>query len=179
MKKIDLLFHPIRTRIIQQLILNRGMTTKELREQLSDVPQATLYRHVKLLFEAEIIRIAETNKVTRKGEHVYEVALDKLRALKNGIGENVPEDQVQYVAVFLSTLLEQATFYLNETPPDQYQQDGFNYWYALMYLNDQEFKEVINSINSVVAKALEKKKTPERKLRGYAYMFIPRSGKES
>ena len=46
----DLLLHPVRLRIVQALV-GSPMTPLHLKEQLGDVPQATLYRHLSQLFE--------------------------------------------------------------------------------------------------------------------------------
>lgn len=173
MNKIDLIIHPVRIKIVQQLVVNGAMTTTQLREILKDIPQATLYRHVKLLYQVGIIRIAKTRKVNGKQKHVYELALEELRALQSDTDISSHEEHIQYFSTFLSVILKQATSYLTKHPPSQYQKDGFNYWYALMYLTDQEFEEVANSIDSIIKEAMTKKKTPKRKLRGYAYMYIP------
>ena len=42
----DLLAHPVRLRIILALSQNEEMTAQQLGEALTDIPQATLYRHL-------------------------------------------------------------------------------------------------------------------------------------
>ena len=48
----DLLLHPVRWRIVQAFLGDRTLTTAELHAELSDVPMASLYRHVGLLADA-------------------------------------------------------------------------------------------------------------------------------
>ncbi|MCD7102075.1 helix-turn-helix domain-containing protein [Pseudoclavibacter sp. 13-3] len=52
----DVVLHPVRLRIIQQLG-GRERTTAQLREALPDVAQATLYRHVGALIDAGIVTV--------------------------------------------------------------------------------------------------------------------------
>ena len=50
-----LLLHPVRQRIVQQLILNGALTVGQLADALTDVPRATLYRQVRMLLDAQLI----------------------------------------------------------------------------------------------------------------------------
>ena len=58
----ELILHPVRLRIIQQLS-GRQLTTTELRAALPDVSQATLYRHVAALVDADVVAIVEERRV--------------------------------------------------------------------------------------------------------------------
>ncbi|MBM9463441.1 helix-turn-helix domain-containing protein [Aeromicrobium sp. YIM 150415] len=58
----DVVLHPVRLRIVQQLG-GRTLTTAQLRAALPDVTQATLYRHVAALIEAEVIAVVEERRV--------------------------------------------------------------------------------------------------------------------
>lgn len=57
----DVVLHPVRLRIIQQLG-GRNRTTAQLREALPDIPQATLYRHVGALLDAEVIAVVDERR---------------------------------------------------------------------------------------------------------------------
>ncbi|QMW65403.1 helix-turn-helix domain-containing protein [Mumia sp. ZJ1417] len=58
----DVVMHPVRLRIVQQLG-GRRLTTAQLREALPDVTQATLYRHVATLVEAGILEVVGERRV--------------------------------------------------------------------------------------------------------------------
>lgn len=58
----DVVMHPVRLRIIQQ-VGDGEATTAELRSALPDVSQATLYRHVAALVEAGILSVVEERRV--------------------------------------------------------------------------------------------------------------------
>ena len=49
-KKTDIILHPVRMRILQNLA-TRNLTPLQLAEELVNVPQATLYRHLNKLVE--------------------------------------------------------------------------------------------------------------------------------
>ncbi|WP_396126290.1 helix-turn-helix domain-containing protein [Cellulomonas sp. NS3] len=54
--------HPVRLRIIQTVGTHR-LTTTELRASLPDVPQATLYRHVAALVDADVLAVVDERRV--------------------------------------------------------------------------------------------------------------------
>jgi len=83
----DVVMHPVRLRIIQQLG-SREVTTADLRSALPDVPQATLYRHVAALVDADILTVVEERRVRGAvertfalGERMAHVDHDELRAM--------------------------------------------------------------------------------------------------
>lgn len=58
----DVVMHPVRLRIIQQIGGGRR-TTAELRAALPDVAQATLYRHVAALVDAGVLAVVDERRV--------------------------------------------------------------------------------------------------------------------
>lgn len=86
----DVVMHPVRLRIIQQLG-GRQLTTAQLRQALPDVTQATLYRHIAALVDAEILAVVAERKVRGTTERTLAIGsrlavadLDELRAMDDG-----------------------------------------------------------------------------------------------
>ncbi|GAA1796497.1 helix-turn-helix domain-containing protein [Agromyces lapidis] len=84
----DVVMHPVRLRIIQQLGDGRRVTTSDLRNALPDVAQATLYRHVAALVDAEIIAVVDERRIRGAvertfalGERMAHVDHDELRQM--------------------------------------------------------------------------------------------------
>ncbi|WP_262849686.1 helix-turn-helix domain-containing protein [Mumia quercus] len=85
----DVVTHPVRLRIVQQLG-GRRLTTAELREALPDVTQATLYRHVASLVEAGILEVVGERRVRGAvertlalGERMAHVDHDELQMMSD------------------------------------------------------------------------------------------------
>ena len=85
----DVVMHPVRLRIIQQLG-GRSLTTAQLRAALPDVTQATLYRHVATLVDFGILSVVEERKVRGAvertlalGERMAHVDQTELRAMSD------------------------------------------------------------------------------------------------
>src|SRR6478735_2939629 len=59
----DVVLHPARLRIIQQFGGGRELTTAQLRNALPDITQATLYRHVGTLVDAQILTVVDERRI--------------------------------------------------------------------------------------------------------------------
>ncbi|TNJ60163.1 ArsR family transcriptional regulator [Paenibacillus hemerocallicola] len=173
--KVDVLLHPIRMRIVQQLLLGKPLTIAQLVDALGDVPQATLYRHMNLLLKANQIEIIDTKKVKGTEERVFSVRKENLHIPDDEIETSSQEDHVRYFSVFHNHLLRQATAYLTETSPRQYKQDGFAYWNTPLHLTDEEFQELVQSMNKCIEAVIHNEPTPERVTRIFAGAFIPQN----
>ncbi|KRG17046.1 hypothetical protein ACA29_01035 [Lederbergia galactosidilytica] len=171
--KADLLLHPVRMRIVQQLLLNKPLTIAQLVEILGDVPQATLYRHINLLLEANLIEVIETQKVKGTEERKFSVKMDNLQIPESEIEVLSQEDHIRHFSVFHGNLLQLATSYLANTSPEKYEQEGFSYAYVPLHLSDEEFQELTQSIQQEIEKVFNNKLTPERTTRIFGSMFIP------
>ncbi|MFF2496506.1 helix-turn-helix domain-containing protein [Agromyces sp. NPDC058064] len=84
----DVVMHPVRLRIIQQLGDGRRVTTSDLRNALPDVAQATLYRHVAALVDAGLIAVVDERRIRGAvertfalGERMAHVDHDELRQM--------------------------------------------------------------------------------------------------
>ncbi|WP_162616213.1 helix-turn-helix domain-containing protein [Paenibacillus lutimineralis] len=177
-KKADFLLHPVRMRIVQQLLLGKPLTIAQLTDVLGDVPQATLYRHVNLLLKAEFIEVADTQKVKGTEERLFSVREDNLKIPEAEIESTPIEDHIRYFSVFHGNLLQLATTYLANTPPEKYKEEGFGYWSTPIHVSDEEFIELVQSINQSLEKVLDNKPSPERKTRLFAGMFIPQKSEQ-
>lgn len=177
MKKTDLLLHPVRMRIIQQLLAEEPQTILQLAEVLGDVPQATLYRHMRLMLEAHLIEVVQVNKIHGQEERVYAAVKENLSIPESEAYSASQEDHLRYFSIFHANLLQQATAYLSKTPVEQYATDGFGYWNAPLHMSDEEFATFVAGVNELLEKVATNKPTPERKTRLFASMMIPQPQK--
>lgn len=57
--KADALLHPVRMRIVQVPAQGRALTAQQLAEALTEVPQATPYRHLQKLVESGVLIVVD------------------------------------------------------------------------------------------------------------------------
>jgi DNA-binding transcriptional ArsR family regulator len=170
--KLDIMLHPARMRILHE-VTGGKTTAKLLAEALPDIPQATLYRHLRLMTEADVLKVVEEIPIRGTVERVYAVGAaslspDDLR----GMGK------VQTHRAFttiLSGLLGDFERYLHSKPDADIDliADGFEYSKGQVHLTDAEFTELNRALWAVIEPATKLPPSSERKRRTFSYLFIP------
>ncbi len=168
----DLLLHPIRLRVIQALAGGRRLAAGELAEELSDVPHASLYRHIRTLTEAGVLAIVEQQPARGTPRRVY--------ALVEGAGTLAPEDlagatkddHLRYFTVFLAGLLDDFGRYLQRGSVD-FVADGVGYRQIPLELSDQEFAELAGRLNAALAPVIANRPRPDRTRRMLTTILMP------
>ncbi len=74
----EILMNPIRTRIVQYFLTHDTATSTEVVSELSDIPRATLYRHITVLEENEILTIVNRTKIRGATERTFRLNREKL-----------------------------------------------------------------------------------------------------
>lgn len=171
-QKADLILHPVRMRIIQCLISGAPKTAQQLQELLPDVPQATLYRHLKKLSDAGMLTIAEERPNRGTVERWYtlperaaELTADDLRAAS-------PDDHLAFFMKFASHLIGQYGRYVRKPGADLLA-DGVTYRQIAFHLSDEEHLRLIASIRELFAAASRNEPSPERTSRMYTLIAFP------
>ncbi|WP_165313163.1 helix-turn-helix domain-containing protein [Rothia halotolerans] len=165
----DVVLHPVRMKIIQQLG-GRSMTTAQLRQALPEVKQATLYRHVSALLEAELLTVVEERQVRGAvertlalGERMAHVDQEELRAM----------DEVQLrsaFTTFLSGLSNDFERFLEEGNLEA--RDFLGFTRAPVYLDEQDIAALQAEFNEMLAPYLQERRAGQRRI-SLATVLIP------
>lgn len=170
--RADLFLNPIRLRIIAELT-GGNLTTGELAQALPDVPQATLYRHVKTLADGGVIRVVEENPVRGTVERVY--ALHNASLAPDDLRQMSKDELLEAATLIVSGLLGDFQSYLATAGEGDLDvaADGLDYSKGQLYLTDEEFRALNRELWRVLQSAMHNRATPERTRRIFAYLFIP------
>ena len=168
----DLLLHPVRMRIVQALLGDRVLTTAELREELPDVPAATLYRQVATLLEGGALEVVEERKVRGTFERTYRVRQENLVLGADEAATMTPEQHNQAFVAFMTGRLSDFERYLSSGEPDLLR-DKVGYRVAAMYLTDEETDEFLAEFAELVRPLLENEPSPGRRRRVFSTILMP------
>lgn len=173
--KTKLILHPVRMKIVQSLLNGKKKNVQQLAEQMKDVPQATLYRHISKLLEADVIEVVQENQIRGTVEKVYglkELSINSQEELLS-----LSKDQhLELFLTFTTQLLNLYENYLSQEDVDLVR-DGVSYRVANLYLTDDEFMELAKGIGMLIQEAMLNEPTPERKGRNIATIVIPEKTK--
>lgn len=152
--KADLIIHPIRIRIVQALLFG-PQTTQELWEQLPDVPKSSLYRHLRLLLEGELIGIAETRLVQGIQEKVYEL-VQMPRLSRQEMAAVSAEEHLRYFTTFMAILLQGFADYL--AADSNFESDVVGYSEVTVWATPEEFGKFNQKLNAAIIPLLRQQK---------------------
>ncbi|MER7790397.1 helix-turn-helix domain-containing protein [Streptomyces sp. NPDC097640] len=151
MATANLLLHPVRLRILQILLGADELTTAQLRDQLPDIPPATMYRHVATLTQAGILEVVRERPIRGTVERSYRVRQDKALVDADARTTMTREDHRQAFAVFTGALMADFDRYLSRDDAEP-AREGVLYRQGAVCLTDEEFAELVEEIEAVVAR---------------------------
>jgi DNA-binding PadR family transcriptional regulator len=177
MKQIEAVLHPIRYRIIQQFLDGEPKTVKELAKEMKDTSQASLYRQLDTLVQAEVLVITKENKIRGTLEKVYSLNQPKAHMTNDDIKDLTKEEHLQYFLFFISQITYDFETYLENETID-FLKDGVGYRQVALHLTDEELENYIKDLRKVYEKYMQYKPTPERTKRMISTITIPKRKRE-
>jgi hypothetical protein len=145
----DLLLHPVRLRIVQAFLGDRALTTSQLSAELSDVPAASLYRHVARLVQAEVLQVVAERRVRGAVERTYVLRLAAARIGLDEVAAMSTDDTRQMFRAFAAGLLADFDRYLERDSIDLLR-DGVSFGIEGLWLDDAEFRELMLDLYRVL-----------------------------
>jgi hypothetical protein len=168
----DLLLHPVRLRILQAFLGDRALTTTELRAELPDVPQASLYRNVARLVDAGVLSIVSERRVRGALERVYVLRVAAATVGLDELAKMSREDHRQMFMAFVAGLLGDYDRYLSRGEIDL-ARDGVSYRMTGVWLDDAEHAEFLRDLAGVVQPRLAKAAKAGRRRRILGWVLLP------
>ena len=145
MEIAEVVMNPVRQRIFQYFLLNETGTVKEVKNALSDVPSASLYRHMKILADSSILVVVGENRIRGTVESVYKLNKDAMAAEdENGNG----------VQMALLGLCASFAKYFSAGSADP-KRDMLLFTNCTLMLTDEEFTGFLSEINEIGLKYMK------------------------
>jgi DNA-binding transcriptional ArsR family regulator len=173
-KKADLIIHPIRIRILTEFA-GRHITARQLSAALPDIPQATLYRHLKLLEQAGVIQVVAETQVNGATERTFAVNIASARLSPEDLRAISREQHLQYFTVYAMALIDSFAAYIKAVDLNAMGTDGLEYQRSVIYLSDEEVAHYKQAMGAFVQQLLAHEPSPERKRYTIASIVIPGS----
>jgi DNA-binding transcriptional ArsR family regulator len=170
--RLDILLHPIRMRILMAVAGNR-YTSQDIAEHLPDVPQATLYRHIRKLAKAGVLSVVEERQVRGATEKVYALISQAANITAEDFQDFSRDDHMRYFLTFIASVLDDFSRYLQKEGELDLVADGVGYRKIPLNLSDEEFIEMSKKLNQAVIPYLENQANPARKRRIFTSIMIP------
>ena len=138
----EILSNPIRIQVMQYLQTNGEATTKQIAEALSDISTPTLYRHINIMLEQEVLLVKEERKVRGGTERLLVINEEKF-----GLSENLSQEAYQ----FLMSLYMKFQKY-SERDDANPKKDRLSLRTCILRLSDSRYDELMDEIGKVIEK---------------------------
>ncbi|MCL3863294.1 helix-turn-helix domain-containing protein [Actinotalea sp. K2] len=172
MASSKVLLHPVRLRIVQAFLGDRALTTTQLAAELDDVPAGSLYRHIALLADAGVLRVAAERRVRGSVERTYTLAQAAASIGPEELAAMTPEQHGQAFVAFAGGLIASFDRYLAAGTPDLVR-DGVGYSVNAMWLTDAEFVEFTRDLAKLVEARRVNEPARGRRRRIVANVILP------
>lgn len=167
--KAELIIHPIRLRILRALLFG-PQTTQELAEQLPDVPKSSLYRHLRMLLEGELIGIAEARLVQGIQEKVYEL-VEMPQLSRQDMAKISADDHLRYFTTFMAILLQGFADYLAAVP--DFEKDVIGYSEVAIWATPEQFHSFNQKLSAALMPLMRQEKGDGRQQYKLATVIYP------
>jgi DNA-binding transcriptional ArsR family regulator len=166
------MIHPIRMRIIQEVLKKKEATVKDISDVLSDIPPASLYRHMKRLVAENILEVAAENKVRGTLEKVYRIKQNPYEEMAKIMETNQPVAIINVFYHFIMSMLSdfQNYFASEDVHPEV---DGVGFSMAPLYISRDELIEMATAIREIILKYVNNKPAEDRNLIKLSIISIP------
>ena len=141
----EIMLNPIRLRIVQELAKTQEMTTSELCRKLPDIPRATLYRHVNLLLENNILTVVSEKRV--RGSLERTLALNVGEISKHNNLENAAQTALAFL---MSKYASFQNYFSGENPEPGRDKVFLNN--TILLANDEEFEQFLLELREILIK---------------------------
>ncbi len=170
--KAELILHPVRLKILQALAGDRVLSTRQLAQLLPDVAQATLYRHVQKLLQAEILAIDSEQPSRGTIERFYRFEEGNAELSDAELATLNHDDHRRYFTTFVTTLMADFERYLQRETLDL-RADGVGYHQVALHLNAAEMEEFARSLNALVKPFLKHQRSSDRQRILFSRILMP------
>lgn len=148
------------------------MTPLELKAELGDVAQASLYRQIARLEQGGLIEIVGERRIRGSLERTYQVVEASVALGSDEIEGASRTDHLRYFSTFVASLLNDYGAYLDRGEPDL-EADRVSYRQAALWLSDEEFDEMIEELREILRPRLAIGQAPDRRRRLMTTILMP------
>jgi hypothetical protein len=170
--RADLVLHPVRVSIVREFSDGRQLTSQEVAEALPDLPAATLYRHISLLVDGGVLRVAGMRRARGAPERVLELVSTAVLFSGQDFRKFTRAEMRRYFTAFMAALLDAGERYISSRGSKG---DELRYRFEVGHMSDEEFAEFLVDRDALFARVMARPPSPERRPRTIAVLVVPQA----
>lgn len=170
--KLSTLLNPVRMQLLKLLMIRSTATPKALSDALPDIPTTSLYRHLKVMEEEQIIEVASEKKIRGTFEKTYRIKENPLQDLTKDGNEISKADLLTLFYSFSLAQMMDMSEYLGE---DGYpiEPGHLSFKSYLLALDDAEVHAFAKDLRGLVDKYRHLSDQRHSRNHKFAFSLIP------
>lgn len=166
MEIAEIVMNPVRQRIFQYLLVHETGTVKDIRKALTDIPSASLYRHMKILTDNAVLTVVGENRIRGTVESIYQLNKSALE-INDADGAGVQMALLSICASFAK--------YFADGHADP-RKDMLMLTTCTLKLTDEDFMSFLSEINRLALKYMDIEVRKGSKTRQITLISAPADG---
>ena len=163
MEIAEVVMNPVRQRIFQYFLLHETGTVKQIRQALPELASASLYRHIKILTDHDVLTVVGENRIRGTVESIYQLN-KKALAVEDEGGSAVQMSLLRICASFARY------FAADHADPKK---DMLLLTNCTLLLTDEEFSHFLSEINEIAIKYMKAEAAEGSRLRQITLISSP------
>jgi DNA-binding transcriptional ArsR family regulator len=175
LKKSDLIIHPVRLRILR-VLGKEALTTQEIADGMPDVPKSSIYRHLKLLLDGDMVVVSDKRLVKGIQEKTYRIAQDP-HLSADDVKDWSADKHMRVFTTYAMTLLQDFSAYVAATEAEKGEidmvADRVGYTEVTFYATPGELDTLQADLNAAFLKLIGNKSGNGRHQHKVAFISHP------
>jgi hypothetical protein len=177
MNVTELVLHPVRIRIVFAAMDGLPFTTSEMNRRLPDVSKASMYRHVALLADGELLEVESEELVNGIVERHYRLLRVRAMIDPAAAAAMTNDDHRRGFAAVTAHLLAEFNAYLDQ-PESNPTLDSVSYRQFPLWLTDAERAALVEEVSAAIQARLVHEPSAKRKRHLLTTIFFPAESRE-
>ncbi|SCZ80006.1 helix-turn-helix domain-containing protein [Acidaminobacter hydrogenoformans] len=177
MKVLSELLNPVRMKIVQVISEKGTATSKEIAEAVPGVPIASLYRHIKKLFEIGILEVISETPVRGTVEKTYRVRSQPFEAIEEAVASGDRDAHYELFYTFAMSMLMDFSNYI-AGPNYDLVNDRVGFRSYPIYMTDEVCDDFLKDFSDLLVKYLGPNAKSEGRLRKFSFALMPGDEKQ-
>lgn len=169
---MDCITNPVRCKLLLEIHKQGKATAKHLSDLYKDIPQATLYRHLKKMLNSGILEVVDETQVRGTLEKTYALAFNINNQMETMLEENSGELYLQYFMQYIMGFAKQFQQYC-QSPDINIKEDMTGFSLSPLYLSDEELTALVTNISQIIGSVKNNEPKADRKLRTIGIIISP------
>lgn len=169
---MECITNPVKCKLLLEIHSKGKATAKQLADIYTDIPQATLYRHLKKMLSDGILQVVEETQVRGTVEKTYSLAHNLISDIETIVEKNSGELYMQYFMQYFIGFAKQFQEYCH-SPNINIKKDMTGFSLSPLYLSDDELTSLIKTISQIISAVKSNEPNSERKLRTIGIIVSP------